>query len=360
MLIGNEDRLILKQFGVDIIPEDRNYWFVRTQKGTYYEDFKNDEFIGIEWDKVSNIEFIKSANEDDLKVEVNKQYPELERPGYVAAQILKFCNEMKKGDIVLIPSKDSKWITFGEILSDDMYLYEKDQNDFETILDEFYDNAEGNAEATLLMKRRKIRWIKDFKRSDLDPYLYSIIYSHNAIVDANPYSIFIDRMLSQFYIKGDEGYFTYKINRKKNIPYADMLSFLNNNNRVMDYIIKNFPELNFDKDDIIIKVNVQSKGPLQIKSKMVKVLILGLIITALFGSKIKFDFLGANLDLETEGLPKLISTVTDSIIKIEKSKEDDAELKEIIEGLKENKEKLELDVPKSENLSTEDNAENNK
>ena len=146
-----KDKDILRQLGVDIFPTERKYWFVRTQKGTYYEDFINDKFIGIEWDKVSDIEFIKNDNEDDLKEGIIKQYPNVERPGYVAKQILKFCNSMKSGDIVLIPSEKSKWITFAEILDDDIYLYEE-EDDFQRIIDDFFDDIEKKDEKTLLKK----------------------------------------------------------------------------------------------------------------------------------------------------------------------------------------------------------------
>lgn len=342
MEFSSNDKKFLHEIGIDIFSDKRNYWFVRTQKGTYYEDFKNDKFIGIEWDKVSDLNFIKQMKEEDLKVEVSNQYSEIERPGYVASQIYKFCNCMKKGDIVLIPSKESKWISIGELLDDDAYIYEKEQLDFQELLDDFYDSDDEAAEKTSLLKRRKVKWLKSFKKSELDPYLYSIIYSHNAIVDANPYSLFIDRMLSQFYIKGEEGYFTYKINKKCNIPYSNMLSFLNNNDRLMDYINKKFPELQFNKNDIILKVNVQSRGPLQLKSKIMWILISGVAITALFGAHFDFEFLGAKVDIETEGLPKLITTISEAI---QKNKDTDPELKEIIEAFQKDKENLELELP---------------
>lgn len=346
MEIDINEEAILKEIGIDVFREKRNYWFVRTQKGTYYDDFLNDSFIGIEWDKVSDINFIKNCKEDDLKVEVNKEYPVIERPGYVASQIYKFCNNMKSGDIVLIPSQESKWISIGEILNDDIYLYEKEQAEFSDILDDLYD--ENDEVGSLLIKRRRVKWIKTVKRTELDPYLYSIIYSHNAIVDANSYSVFIDRMLSQFYIKGDEAYFTYKINKKSNIPYYNMLSFLNNNDRLMNYICDKFPEIGFDKSDIIIKVNVQSRGPLQIKGKISNILILGIVITALFGANFDFEFLGAKVNIESEGLPKLITTIKEVFNKVSDEKDSDKELQEISKGFKEDKENLEIQVPTSD------------
>lgn len=339
-----EDIKYLRSIGIEIFPEDRNYWFVRTQKGTYYDDFVNDNFIGIEWDKISDLDRIKSMTENDLKEQVNKTYPEIEKPGYVSAQIYKFCNSMKSGDIVLIPSKNSRWITFGEILENDAYVYEPEKVDFQDILDEFFDSAKQKCEETLLIKRRRIKWIKSVRKSELDPYLYSIIYSHNAIVDAGSYSIFIDRMLSSFYIKGDEAYFTYKVNKKENIPYSDILSFLNNNNKLMDYINNQFNENIINKDEIVLKINVQSRGPIQIKGSVRNILLVGIVTGALFGVDMDISICGLKYSYKTEGLPQLISKVVETYDKIRDNKEND-ELKEIIKGLEQDKEKLQMEIP---------------
>ncbi|WP_315080000.1 hypothetical protein [uncultured Clostridium sp.] len=345
-----KEKEILNKIGVDVFSENRNYWFVRTQKGTYYEDFLNDNFIGIEWDKISNIKEIKNSNEEDLKVEVNKQYPELERPGYVSAQIYKFCNSMKSGDIVLIPSKDSKWISFGEIVEDDIYLYEEDQIDFQYLLDEFYDESDEVCDKTLLLKRRKIKWIKTVKRTELDPYLYSIIYSHNAIVDAKPYSIFIDRTLSRFYIKGNEAYYTYKVNKKQNIPYNDVLSFLNNNNKLIEYISSKSEKTKIDINDLVLKINVQSKGPIQLKGTVKNILIIGLITGALFGVDMNIEAFGLKYGLKTDGLPKLITNIMETYDKIKDDKEN-RDLQSIIENLEKDKEKLEIELAADESIN---------
>lgn len=357
MEISTVEEKILKKIGIDVFSKNRNYWFVRTQGGAYYDDFTNENFVGIEWDEISDVEFIRNASEEQWKETIKKHYKDVDKPGYIINQIKKFVFDIKQGDIVLIPNEKSKWIAIGEVLDNDIEVYEEDKNesDFESLLD-YLDESEDKEKKIVIKKRRKVKWIKTFKRSEWDPYLLNIIYSHSAVADANKYSIFIDRMLSQFYIKGDEGYFTYKINKKSNIPYSDMLSFLNNNDKIMNYISNMFPELEFNKEDMILKVNVQSKGPIQLKNKMMTILLCGTIITALFGSHFNFEFLGAKLDIESEGLPKLITTIMDAREKILREKETDEDLKKIVEGLKENKEKLEIEVPQKENIDDSEGA----
>ncbi|NFQ84194.1 hypothetical protein FDG04_02450 [Clostridium sporogenes] len=336
--IEEKDYEVLKKIGIDVFPEDRNYWFIRTQGGTYYDSFVNEGFVGIEWDEISDLELIKNSNEEKLKLDVIKYYPKVEKPGHPVNQILRFANDIKKGDIVLIPNERSEWISIGEFLSDEMYIYEEEE-DFQDILDSLDDDCKDKK--PVLKKRREVRWIKQVKRNDLDPYLYRIIYSHNAVCDANKYSIFIDRTLSQFYIKGEEAYFTYKVNKKQNIPYQDLISFLNVNNQLMQYINENIDD-EFNIKDFILKINVQSKGPIQFKGKVFSILLLGMVITGLFGAKFKFNVnsKGADCEISTEGLPKLIESVSKIM-----DKREDEDLTKIKKSLNESGEKLEVSTP---------------
>lgn len=338
--INEKDYKLLETLGIDIFPDNRNYWFIRTQGGAYYDDFVNEQFVGIEWDEISDLELIKTRNEEKLKLEVIKNYPKIEKPGHPVNQILRFANDIKKGDIVLIPNEKSEWICIGEFLDNDMYIHEEEEEeDFQDILDSLDDDVK--EKKPILKKRRRVKWIEQVKRSELDPYLYKIIYSHNAICDANKYSIFIDRTLSQFYIKGSEAYFTYKVNKKQNIPYQDLMSFLNNNNKLMDYINKSVDK-EFRIEDLILKINVQSKGPIQFKGKIFQILLLGMIITGLFGAKFKFNAnsKGVDCEISTEGLPRLIESVSKIM-----EKKDDGELTDIKKSLNESGEKLQVSTP---------------
>ena len=339
MNLREQDKQILKSMGIDVFSEERQYWLIRTQGGEYYNDFRNENFVGIEWDEISDLKMINKRDEEALKSEVLHYYPKTNKPGYPVNQILKFAHNMSKGDIVLIPSENSNWISIGEILDDNMYIYEEDEEDFETLL-ESLDN-ENDEKKSILKKRRRVRWLDSVKKTDLDPYLYSVIYTHSAIANIDKYSVFIDRTLSQFYIKGDECYFTYRVNKKKNIPYSDMRKFFRANDLIIDYLDANIDDFNID--DIIFKINVQSKGPVQYKGKISSVLAMGLLITSLFGSDFKFEGFGFNFEMSTEGLPKLLKSISDM------NNNPTPELQQIKEGVNKAGESLEVTTP---NIST--------
>ena len=348
LCLSKNDCNILNQLGIPVIDENRNYWFLRTQGGTYFDDFFFGNYIAIEWEEINDIELIKDTSKsEELKKLVLEKYPDCKQPGSAVANLQKFVTSFKKGDIVIIPNEQSKILAFGEILSDEVYLYEQDP--FEAFL-----SGDEDSGKTLLSKRRDVKWIKYVKRTDLDPYLYKIIYSHNTIVDANPYQSFIDRTLYQFYIKNNSAHLTYKVHKKTNIPYADMLSFLNTYNHLIDYLNKNYHELNLDINDIILKINVQSKGPIEFKGAVKKMLILGLVGSLLFGGSVSIN-IKEGIDISTEGLPGLLSSIGTFIDGL-KSNEDDEELKKLQEEIDTLKNNLQLEAPSvsySQTIQTE-------
>ncbi len=125
---------------------------------------------------MSDLELINKMDEDTLKEEVVHYYPKVDRPGYIVSQILRFAHSIKKGDIVLIPSENSTWINIGEVQNNENIYMRKKK--FEDVLD----SLDGNeSEKKQILKN--VKWIKSVKKSDLDPSLYSIIYSHAAVAN---------------------------------------------------------------------------------------------------------------------------------------------------------------------------------
>jgi restriction system protein len=178
------------------INSNRRYWFFRTNGGQYFDSFRSRNYIAINYNKIQ-LQDIVTANVDGifniemLAEKVTKAYKDNEkRPNYVASQLLKFAYEFKKGDIVLIPSSSSQIISFGEITDRAIYLSEPGEGD--------------NCPYT---KRRKVKWVKDIRRDDLDPNLYKLMFSHHAITEGNLYGEYIDKIINSFYIKDNRAHF---------------------------------------------------------------------------------------------------------------------------------------------------------
>ncbi|WP_302811130.1 restriction endonuclease [Roseburia hominis] len=331
--LTKNDRIVLKNLGIDIIDDNRNYWLVRTQGGLYFDDFYFDGFIGIEWDEIVPENEIE--NIDELKEIVEEKYPDETRIGYVAGQIFKFVNEFKRGDIVIIPNKDSKRFAFGEITDDNIYIHElTDQDRFQMYLND------DESEKIFLKKRRKVNWIKTITRSELDPYLQTFIYAHNTIVDLNPYAPYIDRTLSSFYIKGEEAFFIQRVGKETNIPFDDLTDLFVYNKSVIAFVNEHIECCHIDRGDIISKVSVQSKGPVELKGPILKVLAIGAVCMFICGGHIKLN-IKDGIEIGSDGVVSLIDSVINAYDVISTHQEN-REISELQEQYAECKEKLEL------------------
>lgn len=98
--------------GCPSIPDDTNYWFIRTDGGKLHYDFKGSNRVGVAYSEISisdlDINPEDKAEVDKLKKKIESKYPDHGRPSLIYTQLARFKFEVKKGDIVLIPSKNTK------------------------------------------------------------------------------------------------------------------------------------------------------------------------------------------------------------------------------------------------------------
>jgi len=281
----------------DLLPEISNetsYWLVRTQAGEYFEDFLAGHFIGINWDDIINLDLIMNDDKaDELVEQIKEKYEDEKRPNHAARQIKQFVKEMKKGDIVIIPSKSSKYIAFGQIIENNIYTENVSDDDIEDGVCPF-------------VKRRKVKWLKIQERNELDPYLYQLLYSHHTITSANTYATYIDRTLNSFYIKDNKAHFILHVNETRNIRAIQMAKLINNNLEIIDLFNELYNE-NLNKNNVDIKINVQSPGPVEIYGTIKEIAVIGFFIIAVCGGGFKLKAKDIETELKTEGfIEKLI------------------------------------------------------
>lgn len=289
---------------VDKISETKKYWLIRTESGEYFESFKGFEYVSIGYEKVSFkkiTEFKKtSKNNFELKTKlkdyVKDLYPE-RKPGLIAGQLIKFIYEVKKGDVVIIPSENSEFVAIGEVQ--------------ETALLEVTDSIVDRTQCPY-RKRKSVKWLKTFSRDTLDPYLYKVLQAHQAINNISSYAAIIERSLGNFYKLKDEFNLIVNVKRKTNIKANDLLFFGSDLLRLADDFIKDF-DLQLDISDVDIKININSEGKAQFLSNKGKtILILGLLIIGINGGGLKVEFSNFNLDLSTDGLIQQVNNYINS------------------------------------------------
>ena len=141
------------------VPSGRRYWFLRTENGEYYKDFKENNFIAYGLDEISDISELKSAQTaDDMYTIVYSKILSIKENRRSATfhtrQVLKFVNSFNIGDIVVIPSKRSVEYSIG-IIESEVYVDDSFTNDDSQALKSTYESYK----LCPFLKRRRVRWL---------------------------------------------------------------------------------------------------------------------------------------------------------------------------------------------------------
>jgi hypothetical protein len=282
---------------IEKIPEKRRYWQIRTEGGEYFESFTNFNYVGLNYEEITykRISEIKkvSVNDDDfrekLKLHVENTMPD-RLSGLITSQLIKFIYEVKKGDIVIVPSEGSNWISIGRIT--------------DTSLLEITDAIINRTECPY-RKRKSVKWIKTVPKSSADIMLFRALQSHQALTEVSQHASIIERSIQDFYKLEDETNLIINVTRPTNIPAPDLFMYGADILRLTDELIKHF-NLDLNISDVDVKINLNSKGKAQFLSKNGRVvLLIGLValtIVGVNGGGLKIDRPGFKLDLTTDGI----------------------------------------------------------
>lgn len=300
---------------IDKIPSDKKYWLIRTQSGTLYEVFVENNFVGLGHTEVSlrNLASIKNtfteanrrlSNIKDLVTEFYTENGECTRTkqqiGLIAGQISSFYEEVKKGDIVIIPSSNSEFVSFGIVQ--------------ESSIAEFSDEERRNFEYENQFLNKRVEWIQDFPKKSLDPNLFKMFTSHQAITNVSKYADVIERSLQDFFILGEEAHFIINVQSRHDIKAKDLFSLGYNLLELIDEIAEHLNLNGISSDDFEIKINLNSPGKIDFKSSIKETtLFAGIVLITVGGGYTSRD----GSSIKTEGVKPLIEAISDFLDKQE-------------------------------------------
>lgn len=277
-----------------IVNPNRQYWLFRTDSGDYYEEFRDSEYIAIGWNEIplANLAEInldptnealyqrirdKVSVHDDFTSERSRRASQSK----AISQLLKFAYEIKRGDVVVIPSQNSDFLSFGEILDTPAYV-----------------DASGNCPFT---KRKRVMWIKkDVRRLSLDSNLYRFIFAHQTINNVTDYAGYINNTLFDFYTINGQASLVLRVRKNEAYDSFRVGDFYND----LLFFLKELSEENGEKikqGDINVKFDIQSPGIIVFFGIMVFAFVCLGVMTILAGGeggydvdqathKIKFNF----------------------------------------------------------------------
>ena len=290
------------------IPAEKRYWLIRTQSGSLYETFRTNGFVGLEHNEVPLFllnTIRNTTSNDDSKTlaairnrvrSVHEQIAseeegvDLRKSGLISSQIFRFVYETKKNDTVIIPSYGSEIISFGEFI--------------ESHIGEFTPEENRRFGVDMILKKR-VRWVKDILRRDLDPYLYKMFTAHQAIFDAGGYAEIIERSLHDFFVLDEEAHIIINVETENEIPATDLFGLGSEILRLVDaFAAEN--QLDISSNQLQVSINVNSPGKIDLKSKIKKVTLITGLILAAFGGGYESKEWGS---LASPGLPGLIKAI---------------------------------------------------
>lgn len=276
---------------IPVIPESTKYWIIRSGiESKYFEEFNKDGSIALGWDRITNIEYIKTVkNIKLLKKMVIQKYPELlsikknnrsrsssRKITDITNKVYNFVRELKFDDIIVTPGKDE--VLIGKITGDAYLVSNKYKKPFNSRAEEIIGE---------LNKAREVTWLKRIPRKELEPNLRLILGVYHGIAHINNPQVIteINRSIFSYYVKENKAHSVIKVNTQEEIDFEKYAFFIKN----MQIIYQLLKE-DFNNDKLFIKTNVQSPGPIEIIGNV------GLVSQVILGTRaiLKYD----NLALE--------------------------------------------------------------
>lgn len=272
----------------------RNYWFIRTQGGNYYDSFLLKSYVAIGYDEV-NISDIKKATIDDVGRQslteiIRTKFPDESRPNYIGNQLIDFSYNIKKGDIVVIPSYSSEYISIGEVTETPIYQ----------------ETETKQGDECPFSKRKKINWIKTNLFFDsLESKLIKLKYTQRTISKIDEeLRAFLDRIIAPLFIKEDDAHLALNVTKKEKIGAYSLFSTWTELLSLTEEFGKQ-EELDINKEEFDLRINVQSPGTIEfITYSVIGIVALSVIVVAIIGAEFESKTRPLRFSFKSEGLIK--------------------------------------------------------
>ena len=214
----------LLDFDFKQIPTSTRFWMIRTKKGYFYNEFLSKSFVALAWNNITSSSNFNDI--DSLADDILLNYPEIQRPRLVINKCKSFINEVKKGDIIVIPSKGSSLVAFA--IAGDYYEDQNKTLDIEKTVINRIEQKEVviNDVSCPYKKRRHIQIIKIVRSENINYHLYRALSSYHGINNLDPYATLILDQLYNYYTFGSETHIVFNVTKEKNIGLLELSKFL--------------------------------------------------------------------------------------------------------------------------------------
>lgn len=212
------------------INRDTNFWMIRAKRGFFFDEFLRKEYIAIGWNSILKSmisDRMTRSQENTQKASIKEIYGE-SKPGTALNKCIRFCYELKDGDIAVIV--DNNRVAFAYIGEYFEALSSGFTPELEKEIHEQIAKANPNVDKfdCPYIKRRKISVIKVLSADDtISPYLQSAIARNwHSLSDLNEYSDLVLSGCFDTYIFRDKLTVTFRVRTKDEINVLDLSNFV--------------------------------------------------------------------------------------------------------------------------------------
>lgn len=212
------------------IAESTKFWMIRTKRGFFFDEFIQKGFVAIGWNLIVRSMISDRLTKSQvmiLKRMIKENYDE-SRPGTALNKCIRFCYEIKSGDIAVIV--DNRRIAFAVIGE---YFEEAGSEPAVRLEKEIHESIERNgpnsdAFSCPYIKRRKITLIKVLSDEDVvSPYLLSAMARNwHSLSDMNEYGEIILSGCYDAFVYKNKLTLTFRVMQKEDIVVLDLANFV--------------------------------------------------------------------------------------------------------------------------------------
>lgn len=215
---------------IPLVGKDTNFWMIRAKRGFFFDEFIRNEYIAIGWNSIVKSmidQKLTSDQANQIKESIKETYND-NRPGMAFNKCIRFCSEIKVGDIAVIV--DNSRVAFAYIGE----YYEDMSSEFTVELEKDIHRRIEKANPNIdtfdcpYIKRRKISLIKMLSTDDtISPYLQSAIARNwHSLSDLNEYAELILSGCFDAFIFKEKLTVTFRVKRKEDINVLDLANFV--------------------------------------------------------------------------------------------------------------------------------------
>ena len=257
--------------------------------GYFYEEFIDEGYVALGWNYITQNTSFDDKNIKILKDDIKERYGD-KRPGVAVNKCMRFIEDVKPGDYVLIPNAGGSEVTIGilgEYYEND-YDYQKELIAIKKIENK---EAEIGRVKCPYCKRHKMKKIMTISSQRLGYKILKGMSSYHGLSDMNDYAIDILNCVYNCYTY--QGNMMYSLNIAKKEPIkARELS------KLMYGITELFCDLT-EEDLVTVTVNLNSPGKVTVvlkegykKLKKGAVPLVAIYLVVFGGSGFGFEFPG--------------------------------------------------------------------